>query len=62
MNEVNNRNLSEQIKFLLTEIIGMENYFHQKINQGTSCSKKLSKYVTPFDYKDKILIFFMRNK
>ena len=34
----------------------MENYFHQEINQRKSCSKKLNKYVTAFDYIDKILI------
>ena len=48
--------LSEQTKFRLSEIIGIENYFHQEINQRKSCSKKLNKYVTAFDYIDKILI------
>ena len=48
--------LSEQTKFRLSEIIGIENYFHQEINQRKSCSKKLSKYVTAFDYIDKVLI------
>ena len=48
--------LSEQTKFRLTEVIGIENYFHQEIDQRKSCSKKLSKYVTAFDYVDKILI------
>ena len=57
MNEINKINLSEQTKFRLTEIIRIENYFHQEINQRKSCSKKLSKYVTAFDYIDKILIF-----
>ena len=56
MNEINKINLSEQTKFRLSEIIGIENYFHQKINQRKSCSKKLSKYATAFDYIDKILI------
>ena len=56
MNEINKINLSEQTKFRLSEIIGIENYFHQEINQRKSCSKKLSKYVTTFDYIDKILI------
>ena len=50
------KKLSEQTKFLLSEIIGIENYFHQKINRRKSCSKKLSKYVTTFDYIDKNLI------
>ena len=48
--------LSEQIKFRLIEIIGIENYFYQKINQRKSCSKKLNKYVATFDYIDKISI------
>ena len=56
MFEINKINLSEQIKFRLSQIIGIENYFHQEINQRKSCSKKLSKYVTDFDYIDKILI------
>ena len=48
--------LSEETKFRLSEIIGIENYFHQEINQRKSCSKKLNKYVTAFDYINKILI------
>ena len=53
---IDKTNLSEQTKFRLSEIIGIENYFHQEINQRKSCSKKLSKYVTTFDYIDKMLI------
>ena len=56
MNEINKINLSEQTKFRLSEIIGIENYFHQEINQRKLCSKKFSKYVTAFDYIGKILI------
>ena len=56
MNENNKINLSQQTKFQLSERIGIENYFHQEINQRKLCSKKLSKYVTAFDYIDKILI------
>ena len=37
-------------------IKAIENYFHQEINQRKSCSKKLNKYVTAFDYIDKVLI------
>ena len=48
--------LFEQTKYRLSEIIGIENYFYQEINQRKSCSKKLNKYVTAFDYIDKILI------
>ena len=56
MNKINKINLSKQKKFRLSEIIGIENYFHQEINQSKSCSKKLSKYFTAFDYIDKVLI------
>ena len=48
--------LSEQTKFQLIAIIGIENYFYQVINQRKSCGKKLNKYVTAFDYIDKLLI------
>ena len=33
-----------------------KNYFYQEIDQRKWCSKKLNKYVTTFDYTDKILI------
>ena len=48
--------LSEQTKFGISEIIGIENYFYQEINQRKSYSKKLNKYVTAFHYIDKNLI------
>ena len=48
--------LSEQTKFRLSEIIGIENYFYQEINQRKSCSRKLNKYVAVFDYIDQGLI------
>ena len=53
---IDKTNLSKQTKFRLSKIIGTENYFHQEINQRKSCSKKISKYLTAFDYIDKILI------
>ena len=56
MNEIKKINLSEQAKFLLSEINGIENYFRQKIGQRKVCSKKLSKYVTSLNYIDQILI------
>ena len=49
MNEINKTNLSEQTKFRLSKIIGIENYFHQDITQRKLCSKKLSDYVSTFD-------------
>ena len=45
--------LSEQTKLRLSEIIGIENYFYQEINQRKSCSKKCYCF---FDYIDKVLI------
>ena len=53
---IDKTNLSGQTKFRLSEIIRIENYIHQEINQRKSSSKKLNKYVTTFDYIDKILI------
>ena len=53
---VDKTDLSEQIKFQLDEISKIENYFIEEINQRKSCSQKLNKYVTTFDYIDKILI------
>ena len=51
------KNLSEQTKFQLSEIIGIENYFYQGINERKSYIRKLNKYITVFEYIDKILIF-----
>ena len=45
-------NLSEQTKIRLGEIIGIESYFYHEINV-----KKLNKYITIFEYIDKILLF-----
>ena len=36
MNEINEINLSEQTKFRLSEIIGIENYFYQEVYQRKS--------------------------
>ena len=56
MDESNKINLSEQTTFRLDEISKIENYFIEEINQRKQCSKKLNKYVTAFDYIDKILV------
>ena len=50
---INKTKLSEQTKFRLSEI---NKFFHQEINQRKLNFKMLSKYVTAFDYRDKILI------
>ena len=56
MKEIDKRNLTDQTKFQLNEISKIGNYFNSEINQRKTFSKKLSKYVTAFDYIDKILI------
>ena len=49
-------NLTEQSKFRLSEMIGIENYFYQEINERKSYIRKLNKCVTILEYTDKILI------
>ena len=56
MNEIDKTNLTDQTKSRLNEINKIENYFNSEINQRKLCCKKLSKYVTAFNYIDKILI------
>ena len=56
MNEIDKINLSDQTKFRLNEINKIENYFTSEINQRKLHSKKLSKYVSAFNYIDKIFI------
>ena len=53
---IDRTNLTEETKFRLDKIGKIENYFHEEINQRKLCSKKLNKYVTVFDYIDKVLI------
>ena len=48
--------MSEQTKYRLSEINGIENYFHQEINQRKLCIKKLTRYLTTFNYIDNVLI------
>ena len=55
MHKIDKTKLSDQTKFGLYEIKKNENYFINEIDERKSCSKKLSKYVTTFDYIDKIL-------
>ena len=56
MHEIDKTKLSDQTKFRLYEIKEIKNYFINEINQQKAHSKKLNKYVTIFDYVDKILI------
>ena len=53
---IDKRNLSKQANFRLSEIIGIENYFYQEINERKWCIRKLNKYITIFEYIDKIWI------
>ena len=53
---IDRTNLTDQAKFRLSEISKIENYFQEEINQRKTSSKKLSKYVTAFDYIDNVLI------
>ena len=55
MDEIDKTNLTDQTKIRLNKITEIENYFIEEINQRKLCTKKLSKYVTTFDYIDKVL-------
>ena len=56
MHEIDQTKLAYQTKFRLYEIKKIDNYFINEINQQKSYSKKLNRYVTIFDYIEKILI------
>ena len=56
MHEMDKTKLTDQAKFRLYEIKKLENCFINDINQQKEYNKKLNKYVTIFDYIDKILI------
>ena len=56
MHEIDKTKLTDQTMLRLHEIKNIENYFINEINERKSHSKKLSRYVTIFDYIDKILI------
>ena len=54
--EIDRTNLNDKIKYRLNEITKIGNYFSQDNDQRKLCIKKLSKYVTTFDYIDKVLV------
>ena len=56
MHETDQTKLTDQTKFRLYEIKKIDNCFVNDINQQKAYNKKLSRYVTIFDYIDKILI------
>ena len=55
MDEIDKAKLSDQTKFRLDEIKKIETYFYKEINQRKLSRKKLNKYVTTFNYIDKVL-------
>ena len=56
MHEIDHTKLTDQTKFRLYEIKSIDNDFINEINQQKAYSKKLRRFVTIFDYIDKILI------
>ena len=50
--------LNEQTNYRLNEIGKMKDYFELEIKDQELLIKKLSKYITCFDYTDKILTVF----
>ena len=56
MHEIDQAKLSDQTKFRLYEIKKTDNCFFNDINQQKAYSKKLNRYITIFDYIDKIVI------
>ena len=56
MHEIDETKLTDQTKLRLYDIKNIENYFINEINERKSYGKKMSRYVTIFDYIDKILI------
>ena len=48
-----NTNLSNDQQFRLNKINGIKDYFIAEIKERKLMSKKLSKYITSFDYFDK---------
>ena len=50
--------LNEQTSYILIEIGKIKDYFDREIKDQELLIKKLSKYITGFDYTDKILTVF----
>ena len=51
--------LNEQTNYRLIEIGKIKDYFDQEIKDQELLIRKLSKYITGFDYTDKILTVFL---
>ena len=48
-------NLEDQSNYRLSEVSQIKNYFNEEIQYQQSLTNKLSKYLTAFDYSNKIL-------
>ena len=55
MKKVNLELLEDQSNYRLSEISQIKNYFNEEIQYQQSLTNKLSKYLTVFDYSNKIL-------
>ena len=64
MNEPNSYEipLNDQTKFTLNKTNKIKDYFISEIQERKIMSKKLSKYIAPFDYIDKTLIVLSAKK
>ena len=48
--------MSNQTKFRLNRFNKIKDYFNSEVRERKAISKKLSKYIAPFDYADKMFI------
>ena len=55
MKTINLELLEDQRNYRLSEISQIKNYFSEEIQYQQSLTNKLSKYLTVFDYSNKIL-------
>ena len=55
MTSVETINLEDQSNYRLSEISKIKSYFNEEIQYQQSLTNKLSKYLTVFDYTNKIL-------
>ena len=56
METINIELFEDQSNYRLREISQLKNYFSEEIQYQQSLTNKLSKYLTVFDYSNKILI------
>ena len=56
METINIELLEDQSNYRLREISQIKNYFSEEIQYQQSLTNKLNKYLTVFDYSNKILI------